>query len=252
MIDRILDYPHRDVEHAMIPLTNTDSISPEATIGEVRELMASAHTRYPVLDSDNVPLGVVHLLDVLAAADRPEAPVTAIKREPVTVPPVMMLPQAQQRMTNASSKIACVVDEYGGLVGILTLEDLAEEVTGDVVDEHDPDFVEPIETQGSNAWRISGTTPVDEVERQIKHALPRGEYETLSGMLIDHLQDLPKLGEVIRIELPQLPSDLVGDEPVSRCLQAKVVELEKRVPSMVEVDIEVTVGSSDPKEEAAQ
>ncbi|GAA4476643.1 hemolysin family protein [Enteractinococcus fodinae] len=252
MIDRILDYPHRDVEHAMIPLTNTDSISPEATIGEVRELMASAHTRYPVLDSDNVPLGVVHLLDVLAAADRPEAPVTAIMREPVTVPPVMMLPQAQQRMTNASSKIACVVDEYGGLVGILTLEDLAEEVTGDVVDEHDPDFVEPIETQGSNAWRISGTTPVDEVERQIKHALPRGEYETLSGMLIDHLQDLPKLGEVIRIELPQLPSDLVGDEPVSRCLQAKVVELEKRVPSMVEVDIEVTVGSSDPKEEAAQ
>jgi CBS domain containing-hemolysin-like protein len=214
--------------------------------------MAAAHTRYPILDEDNVPLGVVHLLDVLAAGDRSDDSVTTIMREPVTVPPVMMLPQAQQQMTEAGTKIACVVDEYGGLVGILTLEDLAEEVTGDVVDEHDPAFVAPIETQGSNAWRISGLTPVDEVEREINHALPRGEYETLSGMLINHLQDLPQQGQVIRIELPQLPSDLVGDEPVTRCLQAKVIELEKRVPSMVEVDIEVTVGSEDPKEETAR
>ena len=252
MIDRILDYPHRDVEHAMIPLTNTDTIGPETTIGGVRSLMAAAHTRYPILDEDNVPLGVVHLLDVLAAGDRSDDSVTTIMREPVTVPPVMMLPQAQQQMTEAGTKIACVVDEYGGLVGILTLEDLAEEVTGDVVDEHDPAFVAPIETQGSNAWRISGLTPVDEVEREINHALPRGEYETLSGMLINHLQDLPQQGQVIRIELPQLPSDLVGDEPVTRCLQAKVIELEKRVPSMVEVDIEVTVGSEDPKEETAR
>jgi len=250
MIDRILDYPQRDAEHAMMPLTVTDTITPETTIGEVRELMATGHTRYPVLDDQNTPLGIVHLLDVLAAADKPDEPATSIMREPVTIPPVMMLPQAQQRMMEAATKVACVVDEYGGLMGIFTMEDLAEEVTGEVTDEHDPEFIDPIETHGSNVWRVSGDTPVDEVEREIEHKLPRGHYETISGMLIDYLKDLPKQGQVIRIELPQLPSDLVGEEPVTRRLEARVLELEKRVPSLVEIGIEVTVGEADPKEEA--
>ena len=252
MIDRILDYPQRDVEHAMIALTNTSTVTPETTIGEVRALMSTGHTRYPVVDADNVPLGIVHLLDVLAAGDQPDEPVTAIMREPVTVPDVMRLPQAQQRMINAGTKIACVVDEYGGLMGILTLEDLAEEITGDVTDEHDPEYVDPISTQGSNAWRISGDTPIDEVEREINHRLPRGDYETLAGMLIDYLEDLPAQDQLIRIDLPQLPSDLVRDEPITRCLEARIVAIEKRVPAWVDVNIEVTGDSADPKEEAAQ
>lgn len=252
MIDRILDYPQRDVEHAMIALTNTSTVTPETTIGEVRALMSKGHTRYPIIDTDNVPLGIVHLLDVLAAGDKPDEPVTAIMREPVTVPDVMRLPQAQQRMIDAGTKIACVVDEYGGLMGILTLEDLAEEITGDVTDEHDPEYVDPISTQGSNEWRISGDTPIDEVEREINHRLPRGDYETLAGMLINYLEDLPVQDQLIRIDLPQLPSDLVRDEPITRCLEARIVAIEKRVPAWVDVNIEVTDDSADPKEEAAQ
>lgn len=250
MIDRIIDYPLRNVGHAMVPLTNTDTVSPDTTIGEVRQRMATQHTRYPVVDEDNVPLGKVHLLDVLAAADRPNEPVTSIMREPVTVPSAMMLPDAQQRIVDDGSKMACVVDEFGGLIGIVTLEDLAEEITGDVTDEHDPAVEDPIETQGLNAWRISGDTPIDEIEREIDHELPRGNYETISGMLIDHLKDLPKQGQLVRIDLPQLPSDLVGDEPVTRTLRARVIELDKRVPAVVDVDIEVTTGEAD--EEAAQ
>lgn len=181
LIDRILAYPERDVEHAVMPWSSIDVIRPEATIAEVRTMMATAHTRYPVLDEDNIPVGVVHLLDVLATDNR---------SDPVTVPPVMMLPQAQARMVQAGSKVACVVDEYGRLDGIVTLEDLAEEVVGELTDEHDLEVPELIQEHGHASWRISGDAPIDEVEREIGHELPRGDFETISGMLIDHLKDL--------------------------------------------------------------
>ena len=250
MLDRILDYPQRDVEHAMIPVSLTDTVTPDTTIDEVRQRMATAHTRYPVVDENNVPVGIVHLLEVLAAADRGAEPVTMIMREPVTVPPVMMLPEAQHRMQAAGSKVACVVDEYGGLAGLLTLEDLAEEVTGELTDEHDPEVPDPIETSGADTWRIAGDALLDEVEREIKHQLPRGDYETISGMLIHHLKDLPELNQQVTIELPLLPSDLVRDEPTTRSLHARIVEVQRRVPSQVELRVEVTVGDEGSQEEA--
>lgn len=249
LIDRILDYPQRDVEHAMVPWSSIDVITPETTIGEVRTMMATAHTRYPVLNEDNVPVGLVHLLDVLAATNR-DAPVTEIMRDPVTVPPVMMLPQAQAKMIEAGSKAACVVDEYGRLDGIVTLEDLAEEVVGELTDEHDAEVPELIHEHGHDSWRVSGDMPIDEVEREIGHELPRGDFETISGMLIDHLKDLPTAHQNIRIRLPQLPSDLVQDEPVTRCLYATVLEVEHRVPTLVELSVEVTSGANDAQEGA--
>lgn len=247
MIDRILDYPERDVEHAMMPWSTIDVIRPDTTIAEVRTMMATAHTRYPVLDEDNIPVGVVHLLDVLATDDL-SVPVTEIMRDPVTVPPVMMLPQAQARMIQAGSKVACVVDEYGRLDGIVTLEDLAEEVVGELTDEHDLEVPELIQEHGHDSWRISGDAPIDEVEREIGHELPRGDFETISGMLIDHLKDLPRVNQNIRIQLPQLPSDLVQDEPVTRCLYATVLEVEHRVPTLVELAVEVTSDTADTQE----
>lgn len=249
MLDRILDYPERDVEHAMIPGAYADTVTPETTIDEVRRLMAKAHTRYPVVDEDNVPLGVVHLFEVLAAVDQGNESVTTIMREPVTVPPVMMLPDAQHRMQAAGAKVACVVDEYGSLAGLLTLEDLAEEVTGELTDEHDPNVPVAIETSGKDTWRIAGDALIDEVEREISHELPRGDYETISGMLIDHLKDLPTLDQRITIELPLLPSDLVHDEQITRCLHARVLEIERRVPTVVELRVDVTVGATETQEE---
>lgn len=170
-------------------------------------------------------------------------------RDPVTVPPVMMLPEAQHRMQAAGSKVACVVDEYGGLAGLLTLEDLAEEVTGELTDEHDPPLPEPIKTSGTDMWRIAGDALIDEVEREINHELLRGDYETISGMLIHHLKDLPELNQQLTIDLPLHPSDLVDDEPTSRRLYARILELERRVPTVVELRVEVIVGDNESQED---
>src|SRR5690625_6511088 len=75
VLDRLLHFPHEDVDHAMVPRSRTDVVEPSTTIAEVRELMASNHTRYPVIDDDHNPVGVVHLFDVLTWEGAPDAPV---------------------------------------------------------------------------------------------------------------------------------------------------------------------------------
>lgn len=244
MIDRILDFPQRDVEHAMVPRSNADTIEPDVTIGEVRTMMATAHTRYPVLDEGEEPVGVVHLVDVLAASSTPDEPVTTIMRDPIIIPTVMTLPQARAQLIEAHTDLACVIDEFGGLTGILTLEDLAEEVAGEFTDEHDPEMPETVAEHGAGTWQIGGDVHIDEAERELGHELPRGDYETISGMLIAYLGDLPEVGETVRMELAQAPSDLVQDEPVTRYLDARVLELGKRVPTLVELSVHTTTGDS--------
>ena len=238
MLDRIIDFPQRDVEHAMVPWAKTDTVDSDTTIGEVRARMAVAHTRYAVLGKDDEPIGVVHLLDVLGSSSTPDEPVVTIMRDPVIVPMVMMLPQALERLLEAEEEFACVIDEYGGLAGILTIEDLAEEVAGELTDEHDVEIPTTIEPQGSQTWKVAGDLPIDEVEREVGQRLPRGDYETVAGMLIAYLQDLPKVDQSIRMELPQMPSDLIRDEPVTRYLHVSVLGLDKRVPTLVEMSLE--------------
>lgn len=248
MIDRILDFPERDVEHAMVPRAQTATVEPDTTIRQVRQMMAAEHSRYPVLNGGDEPIGVVHLVDVLAASPTSDEPVTTLMRDPVIVPTVLGLPQARAHILDARDHLACVIDEYGGLTGIMTLEDLAEEITGDLTDEHDESAPEPLEAQSATSWRINGDMPVDEVEREIGQTLPRGEYETLAGMLIDALKGLPEVGQVIRLEIPQTPADLLRDEPATRYVEASIVELERHVPALVDLSVKVTADPSELQE----
>lgn len=233
MIDRILDFPERDVEHAMVPRSRTDSIDPDMTIGEVRYLMSKAHTRYPVINDEDEPVGVVHLVDLLSASIDQSSPVSSIMQPPLVIPTLMTLPDARNRMTESGNDMACVIDEYGGFTGILTLEDLSEEVVGEITDEHDEELPVFFEAQSDDNWQMNGEVHIDEAERKIGYDLPRGDYETVSGMLIAHLGNLPAVNEVIKIELPDDPADLVEDEPVKRYIEATVLEIDKRVPTLV-------------------
>lgn len=196
VIDRIIDFPRRDVEHAMRPRVRVDTVRDSASIAEVRAQMATGHTRYPVLDETDNVVGIVQLVDVLDHAEDASAPVTMIVREPLFLPRFLPLPQAQEQLREADQELACVLDEFGGFVGIVTLEDLVEEIVGELLDEHDVD-VDP----GDDIWVIAGDTPVDEVERLIGHKLPEGDYETLAGLLIREAGDLPEAGQVIELTL---------------------------------------------------
>lgn len=246
MLDRILDFPERDVEHAMIPRSRADSVEPDMTIGEVRALMAAAHTRYPVINDEDEPVGVVHLADILATSLDEDAPIREIMAPPVVVPTVMPLPEARMLMIESGDDLICVIDEYGGFAGILTTEDLAEEIVGEITDEHDPEPEQPIAAQGEGIWQMSGDVHIDEAEREIGWDLPRGDYETLAGLLIAHRGALPAIDDTVTVRLPDDPSDLVYDEPVERYLNARVIEVERRVPTLVHLTLHEASGDDVP------
>ncbi|MEX5299526.1 hemolysin family protein [Kocuria sp. CPCC 205292] len=247
LIDRIIDFPDRDVEHAMIPRSQVGTVTPDTTVGELRVLMAAEHTRYPVISATEEPLGVVQLTDLLRGSAPDDAAVSSIMAPPLVLPTLMSLPDALAQLTESRKRIACIIDEYGGFAGVLTVEDLAEELVGEITDEHDDEPPATITPQHGDAWRMSGDIHVDEVERAVGYELPDGDYETISGLLIAHRGELPASGEVVRVELADDPRDLVLDRPVHRVLDVEVLELSRHVPSELLVRlVEITADGADP------
>ncbi|MGQ0845762.1 MAG: hemolysin family protein [Sporichthyaceae bacterium] len=234
LLDRILDFPAQNAEHAMIPRSRVDTVRASDSLDSVRERMGAGHSRYPVLDDgeDDAIVGVVHLQDVLAAGDG-QASAGSLMRAPALVPTSMALPDVLRLLTATRNQLACVLDEYGGFAGVLTTEDLAEELVGEITDEHDPDAPEPaLEEPG--AWIIPGEVHLDEVERTIDRELPRDGYQTLSGLLIAEHGALPEIGTVVDVELPQDLSHLDEEAEITgEFVRLEVLELERHVPSLV-------------------
>ncbi|MGV8969140.1 MAG: hemolysin family protein [Microbacteriaceae bacterium] len=235
MIDRILDFPKQDVEHAMIPRSLVDTIPPTTTVDQVRTMMARAHTRYPVVDDESQPLGVVHLADILATELPKETSVVAIMRPPIVLPTLMALPDAFTALTASRNQLACVIDEYGGFAGVLTIEDLAEEVVGEITDEHDDGNAPAVEPDGDNVWVMGGDVHVDELHRAIGFDLPDGDFETVAGLIIATRGGLPLPGETVCVELDDDPGDLVNDEELHRTLEIEVLTVARHVPHSVRV-----------------
>lgn len=239
VLDRMLEFPEQDVDHAMIPRSRVDILTPEATIAEARAEMFQSHTRFPIIDEEHEPIGVAHVLDVLDPTLDPSAPITQIMREPVIVHELMALPDAVAAIRDADDKIACVIDEYGGFVGIITMEDMGEEVLGDISDEHEDTDTEEIHAHGEDEWIADGDTPVDEVMRAVGYDLPEGDYETLSGLLLSEHGGLIDAGETVILDLDALPDDYVegGSELPERTLRAEVLEVERNVPSEIRLTL---------------
>lgn len=237
MMDRILDFPQRNVEHAMVPRSQVDWVEPETTLEELRGLMARAHTRYPVIDDDDAPVGVVHLADVLARLDAGNGheTVASLMRPAKVLPTLMLLPDALDQLVQTTNQLACVIDEYGGFAGVLTIEDLAMEIVGEITDEHDAEVGDAIISEGNDTWTMEGDVHLDEVRRIIGHDLPRVDVETVAGMLIAELGALPAEGDTVTVDLPIDPAELISDEPVMYRLEVDVLRIERHVPTEVRV-----------------
>lgn len=229
LLDRVLDFTDRSARAAMIPRPRVASISADATMADLVEVMASGHSRLPVLGSgaDDV-VGVICLRDVLALegpagfdnADLAAFRVADAARRPVLVLASLPLPAVLAALREADDEFACVVDEYGGLAGVITMEDIAEELVGEITDEHDAAGVDRPRI-GDGEWTVDGAVSIDEVERLLDADLPDGDYQTIGGLVIDALQRLPETGDTVRIPLPE------------RHLEITVCTVERRVPSTV-------------------
>lgn len=237
LLDRILDFPRQDVEHAMIPRAQVDTVRDDDTVGQVRELMATGHSRYPVLSDDDV-VGVVHLVDVLRRPVADDAQVGAVLRPALVLPTTMALPDALAALSSTDNEMACVLDEYGGFVGVLTVEDLAEELVGEITDEHDEPEPDALAPSDDGVWVMDGDVHVDEVQRAVGRDLPEGDYETIAGLAIAAHGAFPEAGDVVEVALPDDPADLALPEPPpARALRVEVLEVERHVPAQVRVTI---------------
>ncbi|WP_110590325.1 hemolysin family protein [Microbacterium suaedae] len=246
LIDRILDFPNHDVAHAMVPRSRVSAVRAESTVAEVRRMMAEGHTRYPVVDAGDMPVGVVDM-GVLIGLDakHDDEQVAAIMHRPLVIPELMPLPEALSQLTAAHSQLACVIDEYGGFAGILTTEDLAEELVGELTDEHDAGRPAESVPLGGDTWLMDGDVHLDEVHRTVGHALPDGDFETLAGLVIATHGALPGPNEHIPIELPAEADELLANEATRRILDAEVVEVDNHVPSVIRVRL-VETAPGDP------
>ncbi|MFD6102733.1 hemolysin family protein [Nocardia salmonicida] len=232
LLDRILDFPSANAEHAMIPRAQVDTVPVDEPVAQVLARMGSGHTRYPVVGTNSDDLrGVIHLHDLL------DGPVTGTAREylrPATlVPESLPLPEVFARLSAAKEEMALVVDEYGGFAGIVTVEDIAEELVGEIADEHDSGIGAEIIADGEG-WLVAGDLHLDEAERLLDLELPHGDYETIAGLVISEFGGLPQVGDRVQIAVPPTGADFLTEQPPApRTVLAEVRAVGKHVPSSV-------------------
>jgi CBS domain containing-hemolysin-like protein len=136
----------------------------------------------------------------------------------------------EARVAAVSVASAAPMDEYSGLAGVVALEDIAEELSGEITDEHDPEG-EGVAQPEEGGWLLSGSTHIDEVERLLGHDLPDGDHETIAGLVINDLQRLPEPGDSVTVDLPK-PSGAEDDEP-DRRITVTVRSIARHVPETV-------------------
>lgn len=199
MIDKIFDLGETAVREVMVPLVDVAALSETASPADVvRLIQERGFSRIPVF-TDRVfnIVGVVTAMDLLRrGAEAPD--LRALMRPATYVPETKRIDDLLREMQKNRVQLAVVVDEYGGAVGIVTVEDIVEEVVGEIRDEHDrtPDTVERLP---DGSYRVAGRASLEEVNDALEWDLPKGDFETVAGLVLATLHRIPLVGEVFRV-----------------------------------------------------
>ncbi|WP_031468708.1 hemolysin family protein [Sciscionella sediminilitoris] len=204
LLDRSLRFGERTADELMTPRMRVESLKLDATVDDlIAATRRTGFSRFPVheVDMDDVR-GAVHVKQAFSvpARQRASTPLSALVRPVPTVPSSLEGDALLDRLRDSGLQLALVVDEWGGSAGIVTLEDLVEEIVGDVRDEHDRGEVNPVRPLGRESWMVSGLLRDDEVAEATGFRMPEGEYETLAGMVVDRFGRIPSVGEEVRID----------------------------------------------------
>lgn len=231
LLDRALAFGDRTAEDVMVPRPRLASLRAERPVSDLLDAMrASGHTRYPVLGRDGDTIGVTGVRELLDARVS-DVVIAKITRPALLVPASLPLPVVLDRMRAAREDLACVIDEYGGLAGVITVEDLAEELVGELVDENDPEPLGAV-ARGDGIWDVPGTLRLDEVERATGLSLPESEdYETVAGLVLAELGRLPEPGDSVTVRLAPGEDPFDPGEPVATTIA--VLSVHRRVPEWV-------------------
>jgi CBS domain containing-hemolysin-like protein len=200
MIRNVLDFGDVTAEEVMVPRLHVHSLDANLPIPEVlATISASQHSRYPVWveTSDNI-VGILHVKDLfpaLAEGRVHEVSLLELARKPVAfVPEGQLASSVLKDMRAGRHHMAVIIDEFGGVSGIVTLEDLLEEIVGDIQDEHDLEDDRRIHLLAADRALIDASLPITDVNRALGTELPEGDYVSLGGLLLDQLGEVPEEG----------------------------------------------------------
>lgn len=201
LLTRSLRFAKKSADDVMVPRIDVHALDADASVDDLVALSASTgNSRFPVVrgDLDSV-VGVVHVKAALAIEpdERAVTPVTAVMRDVLAVPESRDLASIMVDMRTRRLPLAVVVDEHGGTAGMVTLEDLLEEIVGEIDDEYD-DITERTVVEDEGIFVLSGGMHHDEVRDACGFEYPDGNYETLAGFVLERLQRVPVAGEMFR------------------------------------------------------
>ena len=212
MLEGVLDLPATKIREVMTPRTAMVSLQEDDQLLDILDiLIESAHSRFPVFSSDQ-PENVVGILlakDLLPfLTDRSSVvDVHALMRQPLFVPESARSDQVLRMLKNTQTHIAIVIDEYGSTAGLVTLEDILEEIVGEIEDEHDnvdeeAQFIIPDTAHNTaNTWIVQALTPIEHFNNVLDAEFPDDEVETMGGLLLQEIGLVSDLqGQVVELE----------------------------------------------------
>jgi len=225
LLTRSIRFEGKSAEDVLVPRTAVTALQSSDTVDALVEASVSTgHSRFLVYGEDLDDIGgTVHVRAVHAVprAQRSTTLVSSLMRPMLELPESRDLADVLRDLRRARTHLAVVVDEYGGTAGIITLEDILEEIVGEIGDEHDRRMPSTVVPGRRNEWSLPGGLHPDEVADQVGCVIPEGEYETFAGFLLDQLGHLPNVGEKV----------LWGD------WSFEVAELDRRRISLVTVRV---------------
>jgi CBS domain containing-hemolysin-like protein len=201
LVDNIFDFAETNAREIMIPRTEMSCLYANLSFAENKEIaLKEMHTRYPVCEQDKDHIiGFVHIKDLLKVSDSDVSNIRDLMRPITTVPESMPISTLLKLMQKKKTQIAILIDEYGGTSGLVTLEDIMEEIVGEIQDEFDEERP-AIERKDENTYSISGMMLIEEVNGFFGLDIPTDDYDTIGGWIYSQIEIPPKKNQVVGLD----------------------------------------------------
>jgi CBS domain containing-hemolysin-like protein len=224
LIHSVFEFGDTVVREVMVPRPDMVTVRADASLDEAMEtILKAGYSRVPIYegDTDNI-VGVLYAKDLLKRIHESKegAKVSELGRPPIFVPEQKKVAELLREMQSRRIHMAIVVDEYGGTAGLVTIEDLIEEIVGEIVDEYDQEepLVEPID---ENTIRVDAKMPIDEVNELLGADLPHDEWDTVGGLVFGLTGRVPAVGEKVRYDSLEFVTERVTGRRIQKVVITK-------------------------------